>query len=416
MGMALPCGAHHIHTLMDDDDPFPFLIKDVKCTKKCLDDLEVLREIAASCDISGREVDMACTPPGEAYKGKEEQRQHVKLRFGAILDAVLANEEGKHHWITGKDLGMEIYLCQSPIMDKDSPQKPTLGPLMEHIIIPPLLPEDRLRSVNLWLGVLATQTNMHYDCNHNLLHVMRGSKVVSLLPPRMAKRVEAMAVHSSSPNHADIAPEEGSILARREGWEVKLGPGDSLLIPEGYWHQVFSEPGTLAVNFWFTGVRGRALKAGPSLPYYMRCAFKALLDQRTACCGDDGQSLPSHQTGAGKKRKRERDNKSKDLDWEEVLAMSLSEMKALLTPLVADGSWPKEVEGMPPVVAYRLTELWGSWLQEGKEGAGALIEELTTPTQEGGSSPEEVLHRKCNEFRQGVAQEILADVLGWQPT
>ena len=44
-------------------------------------------------------------------------------------------------------------------------------------------------------------------------------------------------------------------------------PGDGLFIPEGWWHQVDSSPGNVAVNFWFTGAAAdtilRALEASP---------------------------------------------------------------------------------------------------------------------------------------------------------
>ena len=37
--------------------------------------------------------------------------------------------------------------------------------------------------------------------------------------------------------------------------------GDALLIPEGWWHQVDSDPATLAVNFWWA-----SQPAAPALP------------------------------------------------------------------------------------------------------------------------------------------------------
>lgn len=45
---------------------------------------------------------------------------------------------------------------------------------------------------------MATTTNMHYDANHNLLFVLKGSKRVALLPPSMAARVQAMPVGKRS--------------------------------------------------------------------------------------------------------------------------------------------------------------------------------------------------------------------------
>lgn len=53
--------------------------------------------------------------------------------------------------------------------------------------------------INLWLGAMATTTNMHYDANHNLLFVLKGRKRIALLPPNMTGHVEAMPVRWTSP-------------------------------------------------------------------------------------------------------------------------------------------------------------------------------------------------------------------------
>ena len=42
--------------------------------------------------------------------------------------------------------------------------------------------------------------------------------------------------------------------------------GDCLFIPEGWWHQVDSAKGTLAVNIWFDGVRAQMLPQQRSAP------------------------------------------------------------------------------------------------------------------------------------------------------
>lgn len=56
------------------------------------------------------------------------------------------------------------------------------------------MPEQDLLQINIWLGAMETTTNMHYDANHNLLFVLKGSKRVALLPPNMAAGVQAMPV------------------------------------------------------------------------------------------------------------------------------------------------------------------------------------------------------------------------------
>lgn len=58
-----------------------------------------------------------------------------------------------------------------------------------------VLDEDLLQ-INLWLGAGETTTNMHFDANHNLLFVLKGSKRVALVPPSMTSRVQAMPVRN----------------------------------------------------------------------------------------------------------------------------------------------------------------------------------------------------------------------------
>ena len=55
--------------------------------------------------------------------------------------------------------------------------------------------------------------------------------------------------------------------------------GDALLIPEGWWHQVDSQAGTLAVNFWWSPQPGK-----PPLPapYLLRRTLQAMTEARMA--------------------------------------------------------------------------------------------------------------------------------------
>lgn len=59
---------------------------------------------------------------------------------------------------------------------------------------PSCVAEEDLLQINLWLGAMETTTNMHYDANHNLLFVVKGRKQVTLLPPNMMGKVQAIPV------------------------------------------------------------------------------------------------------------------------------------------------------------------------------------------------------------------------------
>lgn len=56
--------------------------------------------------------------------------------------------------------------------------------------------EEDLLQINLWIGAGSTSTNMHFDANHNLLFVLKGSKRVALVPPSMTGAVNAMPVQT----------------------------------------------------------------------------------------------------------------------------------------------------------------------------------------------------------------------------
>jgi hypothetical protein len=60
---------------------------------------------------------------------------------------------------------------------------------------------------------------------------------------------------------------------------VKLKGGDSLFLPEGYWHQISSSSGTIAVNIWW---RGRYTNAPPHLsPYLIRMELTKFMQTET---------------------------------------------------------------------------------------------------------------------------------------
>ena len=56
-------------------------------------------------------------------------------------------------------------------------------------------------------------------------------------------------VYHPSPHHSAMALDDLDALSAEATY--RLGPGDGVFIPEGWWHQVDSVAGTIGVNFWF---------------------------------------------------------------------------------------------------------------------------------------------------------------------
>ena len=99
---------------------------------------------------------------------------------------------------------------------------------------------------NLWFAVGAGQSSLHYDSFDNLIVVLRGRKHFLLLPPAATRALAPRAAHGTSANHTTLDAEgvaaavgclEGGEAAARR---VEVCAGDSLFIPEGWWHQVDS--------------------------------------------------------------------------------------------------------------------------------------------------------------------------------
>ncbi|KAJ5570816.1 hypothetical protein N7535_004476 [Penicillium sp. DV-2018c] len=131
---------------------------------------------------------------------------------------------------------------------------------------------------NVWIGHPPTYTPLHRDPNPNLFVQLAGEKVVRLLAP-----VEGQAVFgavrrelgkSGGREAAAFRGEEMMQGAERVlldemvwgspvsagsdagvGFEARLGAGDGLFIPKGWWHSIkgVGEGVTGSVNWWFRG-------------------------------------------------------------------------------------------------------------------------------------------------------------------
>jgi ribosomal protein L16 Arg81 hydroxylase len=101
-----------------------------------------------------------------------------------------------------------------------------------------------------WLGTAHTYTPTHHDLTHNALCQLSGRKRVWLAAPHATPNLYN-AQHVFSP----VQPNEPLDLARYPlaasvRWhECELGPGDALILPEGWWHAVLGLEENVSVSF-----------------------------------------------------------------------------------------------------------------------------------------------------------------------
>ena len=123
--------------------------------------------------LETRGVHVACKDHKDrtaCFSGDTLHRETVGLEFGQLLDVAEAADAGLVHSLA-RDTGLELYLCQCPIVHTATGLPPVLPELLEDVPLAGIIAAKEVEHVNLWLGTGATHTNLHYDASNNLLCV-----------------------------------------------------------------------------------------------------------------------------------------------------------------------------------------------------------------------------------------------------
>eukprot|EP00933_Yihiella_yeosuensis_P081616 TRINITY_DN95272_c0_g1_i1.p1 TRINITY_DN95272_c0_g1~~TRINITY_DN95272_c0_g1_i1.p1 ORF type:complete len:513 (+),score=80.57 TRINITY_DN95272_c0_g1_i1:56-1594(+) len=360
---------------------------------------------------------------GEIVSGSEHSSDPIEVQvgrpgrsafhgFGGTLDrtslfrlpdlAVEAMQEGR-----------PLYLVQCPMWSAVAPQSCPAKHLMKMVRLGPFAASRssssssgatlsaRLDSVNLWVSIGTTHSNLHYDSKHGLLVMLRGKKVVEVFPPGEAAKVAAYPVsdplraHHSAAPHCCLAARLSAeqvpcscgacpTLSRARGFQATLEAGDALVIPEGWWHHVLtsgSEDSSaggqevgLAVNIWWRGYPREPLVAQP---YVLRRLLSDMLARQTAT-----HLRPSHRGSKARKNKKKlKTIKSSAIERSDSTAEASGTLQGLAAAAQnsrAPGHalWRKALRRCGSTLPYRLGEASGSPSEDTRARLRALLEGL----------------------------------------
>ncbi|OQR98745.1 hypothetical protein ACHHYP_08136 [Achlya hypogyna] len=373
-------------------------------------------------------VDVACAPPSEAaYSGDVRLRQSVELKFGDFVAYYSAKCSGGTHWLMETEDELQFYLAQCPLLSTQ-PSTPAVLPGLAPLFPPPAaIAKVPMTQVNLWMTLAASATTLHYDAYDNILRVVRGTKYVRLFTPTSA--VAAHPVYSKSANHSLL--QMADIEAREPTYSFTVTPNNALFIPEGWWHQVSSEPFTIAVNYWFDGLRPALVMHPHMQPYYARVLVEDLITQ----------ARKAHKVAfvkaAASLMRTEKHLPFPDSSVAGIASYIARQGTAAATLLclvpndsvhpvcLALSAYHPEfwksllLEGASPDAIEYLTESWDDHdrivATTGVESASAFFSQLYEPFSElEEAALQDHLLATKEAFAKSVARQVLHDALGWQ--
>ncbi|PNP85509.1 hypothetical protein FNYG_00565 [Fusarium nygamai] len=191
------------------------------------------------------------------------------IQFRDFLDRYVTGETDNVGYLAQHNLFQQIPSLRNDISIPDFcwvdvPPHPTTPSLNQ--------PPVDMPQLNAWFGPARTITPLHTDGYHNLLCQVVGTKYIRLYPPRatyaMQPRVSEHGIDMSNTSRLDVgvleewdekpkdmSDEDVQRMRRQlegiEYWEGILKPGDTLVIPIGWWHYVRSLSVSFSVSFWW---------------------------------------------------------------------------------------------------------------------------------------------------------------------
>ncbi|HXH37712.1 MAG TPA: cupin-like domain-containing protein [Thermoanaerobaculia bacterium] len=134
-----------------------------------------------------------------------------------------------------------------------------------HYFVPPFFNSEAFNTPQLWMGAAAGQepvTALHRDCLTGVLCHLYGRKKFLLYSPDQAelvypfKRFNAHQPCRVAPSAPDL--ERYPLFAKARPIETVLEPGDVLINPVGWFHEVYALGPVISVSFFLKGSKDAA--------------------------------------------------------------------------------------------------------------------------------------------------------------
>ncbi|HYH97993.1 cupin-like domain-containing protein [Hyalangium sp.] len=181
----------------------------------------------------------------EVWLHRYTRRNALKATLGAYVDGL----EGRGPLA---DSGPELYFAYDASVLGGTTR------LRDDFDFRPLFPAGMgMPKTGLWMGRQGAHTPLHYDMDALNLHaVLRGRKRFILFPPEDSPHLYPSDVFEwttvfSEVNLARPDLARHPLAVRARGLEAVVGPGEVLLLPRGWWHDVVSLEDSLSLNAWW---------------------------------------------------------------------------------------------------------------------------------------------------------------------
>jgi ribosomal protein L16 Arg81 hydroxylase len=119
-----------------------------------------------------------------------------------------------------------------------------------------LIPKNKVKQRNLWIGPGNTKAPLHMDPDDNFFMQLMGSKKFYLYSPSDTKSLYANSPFSKSPEFSQVIASNLDLTAypnlkHAKLIEVRINTGEILFLPAYWWHEVVNgAENSISINLW----------------------------------------------------------------------------------------------------------------------------------------------------------------------